>query len=253
MKVDLEEASIPNCKFSRQAVFRSVAGLSAAVVYLFAAVISACPAVAGDVDYEFGVQPQGARAWLALQGFEFKLDADNAARARIFLSDRGLTIETLRPSEPIVAHPGLSVAQPARLSVTWGVNSYPAGANWDLGAHNEAIMAMVFFGTEKLPGGFFLPPSPYFIGFFLCQNGRRGVPVTGRSYTAQGRYVCLDAPPVGKEATSTVTLADSFRGAFRAATVPPVTGLAFEADTTQLGPQAHSSAWIRSIKITPSD
>ncbi len=211
------------------------------------------PAAAGDVDYEFGAQPEAARAWLASQGFEFKLDAANAALARFSLANRGLTIETLGPAEPIIAHPGLSVAQPARLSVTWGVSSYPAGANWDAGAHSEAIMVMVFFGTEKLPGGLFMPPSPYFIGFFLCQNGRRGVPITGRSYTTQGRYVCLDGPPPGKEVISTVTLPDSFRAAFRAATVPPVTGLAFEADTTQVGSHARSSAWIRSIKITPSN
>jgi hypothetical protein len=228
--------------------------LAVAAIVCFFAVVSVCgPAAAADVDYEFGPQPQAARAWLVSQGFEFKLDADNAARARISLSNRGLTIDTLGRAEPIIAHPGLSVAPPARLSVTWGVDSYPVGANWDSGAHNEAIMAMVFFGTEKLAGGFFVPPSPYFIGFFLCQNGRRGVPITGRSYTRQGRYVCLGGPPAGKEVTSVVPLADSFRAAFHAATVPPVTGLAFEADTTQLGADAHSSAWIRSMKITPSD
>jgi hypothetical protein len=241
------------CKFCRDAVFRSVSVLAAAVIYFFTAAVAAGPAVAADVNYEFGAQPAGARAWLAAQGFEFKLDADNAARVHISLSNRGLKIDTLGRAEPIIAHPGLSVAQPARLSVTWGVDSYPAGANWDVGAHSEAIMAMVFFGTEKLPGGFFVPPSPYFIGFFLCQNGRRGVPIAGRSYTRQGRYVCLGGPPPGKELTSAVTLADSFRAAFHASTVPPVTGLAFEADTTQVGPEAHSSAWIRSIKIAPSD
>jgi hypothetical protein len=225
----------------------------ACAIFLATQVAGANAAAAGGVDYEFGAQPQDARTWLGTQGFEFKLDAENASRARFSLGDHGLTLETLAPAEPIIAHPGLSVAQPARMSVTWGVNRYPVGANWDTGVNNEAIMAMVFFGTATLPGGFFMPPSPYFIGFFLCENGRRGVAITGRSYTVQGRYVCVDGPPPGKEITSVVTLADAFRAAFHAATVPPVTGIAVEADTTQVGSHASSSAWIRSIQITPSN
>lgn len=213
----------------------------------------AAAAATAAVDYEFAVAPQDGRAWLANQGFALKLDAGDASRARLALGSRGLTIETLAPAEPLIAHPGLNVAEPARLSVTWGVDRYPAGANWDIGANNEAVMVMVSFGAEKLSGGLFLPPSPYFIGFFLCENGRRHVAIKGRSYTMQGRYVCLDGPASGREITSVVKLADAFHDAFHTAAAPPVTGVAFEADTTEVGPNGRSSAWIRSLKIAPAE
>src|SRR5580704_10711400 len=119
----------------------------ACAIFLAAPIAGANSVAAAGVNYEFAAQSQGAHAWLANQGFEFKLDAENASRARFSLDDRGLTLETLAPAEPIIAHPGLSIAQPARLSVTWGVNRYPVGANWDTGVNNEAIMVMVFFGT----------------------------------------------------------------------------------------------------------
>lgn len=206
-------------------------------------------AFAAGVSYEFRAQPGDARDWLARQGFELKLDAPDPSRADIRLGERGLTIETRMRSEPLIARPNINVAQPARLTVTWGVNRYPAGANWDTGANNEAIMVMVFFGTTKFSGGLFVPPSPYFIGFFLCDRGRRGVALTGRSYKQQGRYVCLDGPAPGREITSTLALDPQFRAAFGAQQTPPVTGFAIEADTTQV--DGLSSAWIKMIGIGP--
>ena len=207
---------------------------------------------AEEVAYEFHPQPQDTRTWLTRQGFQFKLDADNASRTRIRLDKAGLEIETLAPAEPLIARSGINVAQPARLIVSWGVNRYPTGANWDVGVNNEPIMVMTSFGTQLLSGGLFVPPSPYFIGFFLCENGRRGVPIAGRSYGAQGRYVCLDGPPTGKEITTVISLDDQFRRAFRTTGVPPVTGFAIEADTTQVNTGGRSSAWIKSITIKSS-
>jgi hypothetical protein len=206
-------------------------------------------ATAADVEYTFGPQPQNARAWLSDQGFQFKIDAGNASRARFSLDERGLTIETLTRAEPMLARGNIHVAQPAQLSVTWGVNRYPAGANWDRGVNNEAIMVMVQFGREKLPGGFFLPPSPYFIGLFLCDAGRRNAALVGRSYRRQGRYVCVDSPTPGSEITTEVNLDHLFRTVFGAHTTPPVTGFAIEADTTQVKSDGRSSAWVKSIAI----
>src|SRR5262249_15051198 len=157
---------------------------------------------------------QDARAWLAAQGFAFELDARNAARSRLTFGERGLKIETLRAAEPLITRSNIAVPQPARLAVTWGVERYPGGADWDSGANNEAIMVMIAFGTQKYSGGLFVPASPYFIGFFLCDKGRRGVPITGRSYTMQGRYVCIDGPAPGREVTSTLALDKMFRVAF---------------------------------------
>jgi hypothetical protein len=205
-------------------------------------------AAGAEVAYEFRDQPGGAQQWLKSQNFEFKLDALNASRVRLSLENRGLVLETRGPAEPLLARSNINIGQPARLTVTWGVTQYPAGANWDTGANNEAIMIMVSFGTEKLPGGLFVPASPYFIGFFLCERGRRGVAISGRSYTRQGRYVCVDGPAPGKEITSTIALDEQFRKAF-GASAPPVSGFAIEADTTQVGPNARSSAWVKSVTI----
>lgn len=208
---------------------------------------------ASEIAYEFRAQPHGARQWLASQGFELRYAAGNASSVRIVLGDNGLTIETLGPAEPILAKPNIRLRQPAQLSITWGVNRYPVGANWDAGANNEAIMVMVFFGTEKYSDGLFVPTSPYFIGFFLCERGRRNVPLSGRSYPNVGRYICVDGPAAGQEVTSTISLDQIFRAAFRTGTVPPVSGFAIEADTTQVGRDARSSAWIKSIKITSAN
>ena len=196
-------------------------------------------------------QSQDSRTWLTNHGYQFKLDADDPSKARFDLGKRGLLLETLGSAEPILGRDDLEIAQPARLSVTWGVNVYPVGANWDAGINNEAIMVMVLFGHETMPGGFFVPPSPYFIGFFLCESGRRGVAITGRSYALQGRYVCVDSPAAGTQVTSEIDLAAQFRTAFGTATVPPIVGFAIEADTTQVNSNGRASAWIKSIAIRP--
>jgi hypothetical protein len=219
-------------------------------VWLSMPITGASLASAGDVSYNFHAQPISARAWLADQGFELKLDATNTSRVRFGLDDHGLAIETLGPAEPILARPNINVPQPSQLTITWGVNRYPVGANWDSAAHNEAIMVMIFFGHDMLPGGLFMPPSPYFIGLFLCESGRRGVAMTGRSYTTQGRYICVDGPAAGQDTTSVIALDEIFHAAFHAATTPPVTGFAIEADTSQLGAEARSLAWTKSIKIS---
>jgi hypothetical protein len=205
---------------------------------------------AGGVNYVFGTRSESALRWLSRQGFKFKLDAGDASKARFTHTERGLTIETLAPAEPILAHANIEIRQPARLTVTWGVSVYPDGANWDVGVNNEAIMVMVQFGRERFSGGLFLPPSPYFIGFFLCEKGRRGIPITGRSYARQGRYVCVGGPAPGREITSEINLDEQFRRAF-GRPPPPVTGFAIEADTTQVRSSGRASAWIKSLTIEP--
>jgi hypothetical protein len=205
-------------------------------------------ASAAELEYVFGPQPENARVWLARQGFQFKLDADDTSRVRFSLGERGLTIETLGRAEPILVRGNVHVAQPAHLTVTWGVDRYPVGANWDKGVNNEAIMVIVQFGLEKLPGGFLVPPSPYFIGFFLCEVGRRDAPIAGRSYTRQGRYVCVGGPLPGREVTSHIDLDGQFRRAFGFAP-PPVTGIAIEADTTQVSSDGRASAWVKGIAV----
>ncbi len=208
-------------------------------------------AQAAGLDLNF-VQPQAtsARPWLAARKFQYQLVDGSESNVKLGLGERGLTVETSGPAEPLLTMKGLSIQQPATLTVTWGVSRFPAGANWEAGINNEAIMVIVQFGTEQLSGGFLRPPSPYFIGFFLCEKERRGVAITGRSYTQQGRYVCVDKPAAGTEVTSVINLADQFRAAFRTTgPVPAVSGIGIEADTTQVKSDGRASAWIKSIAI----
>jgi hypothetical protein len=205
-------------------------------------------ATANDFALTFPTASRDARSWLTQQGFRFLQGSTSSSR--LSLGDRGLKIELLTGAEMLFAKEGLSVAQPARLSVRWGVERFPDGANWNSGVNREAVMVIVQFGTERLSGGF-LPARPYFIGFFLCQNERRGFAYTGRSYTQQGRYICVDKPAAGAEVTSTLNLDDQFRAAFKTSgPVPAVTGVGVEADTSGLGVEGRASAWIRSIAIT---
>src|SRR5882757_1732488 len=110
---------------------RSFKSKLVALIFIVMAAVVRDDAVAADVGYDFRPQTVGAYGWLAAQGFEFKIDAANTSRARIGLTEKGLTIETLTSAEPLIARSGLRVAQPAQLAITWGVDRYPAGANWD--------------------------------------------------------------------------------------------------------------------------
>ena len=207
-------------------------------------------AAAADFTLNFAGTPRDARAWLSSQGFQFLIDGGSTAKARFGLGEQGLTIETLTRAEPLIVRDKLSIRQPAVMTIKWGVSRFAEGANWDTGVNNEAVMVIVHYGTEKLPGGLFLPPSPYFIGFFLCRNERRGVAYTGRSYARQGRYICVDKPNAGTEVTTVLNLEEQFRSAFKSSgAVPTVTGIGIESDTTQVSGDGRASAWIRSISI----
>jgi hypothetical protein len=50
--------------------------------------------------------------------------------------------------------------------------------------------------------------------------------------------------------TGTIALDRQFITAFGGSRVPPVTGFAIEADTTQVREGTPSAAWIKSVKIT---
>ena len=207
-------------------------------------------ALAAEVVYEFHAERQEVHV---PRGLPHRVTSSSwtptIRRARgLTLDDKGLTIETLGSAEPLIARPISAIPQPARLVITWGVDRYPTGANGDSGSNNEAVMVMISFGTQKYSGGLFVPASPYFIGFFLCDKGRRGVPITGRSYGTQWRYICIDGPLPGREVTSVIALDRSFHSAFPSTPMLPVTGVALEADTTQVS--SRSSAWIKSIRIT---
>lgn len=233
-------------KFTGPAVRSMMLGLFATLLLN----VSPPCAAAAEFTVNFAGAPRDAPAWLKSQGFEFRIDARSTAKARFGLGERGLTIETLTRAEPLIVRDKLSIRHPSVLTIKWGVSRFAEGANWESGVNNEAVMVIVQYGTEKFSGGLFVPPSPYFIGFFLCENERRGVAFTGRSYARQGRYLCVDKPSAGTEVTTVLNLDEQFKSAFKTSgTVPPVTGVGIESDTTQVRGDGRAAAWIRSISI----
>jgi hypothetical protein len=208
---------------------------------------------------DFSSRQKGdARAWLEdKKGGQFEFGRD-AAKFEYAFDARGLTIKTVKPAAAVLlrrfsrTNPAEQVEQPAQLTVRWGVEQYPAGADWGGKYHSEAIMVLVFFGETAA----FIPkPSPYFIGFFLCPEGHGKGPFEGRYFKKIGRYICIDSPKAGTDGIVTrVDLKKAFTDAFHISDVPPVSGFAIEADTSDLNRlnSGRSSAWIRSIQVESS-
>jgi hypothetical protein len=211
------------------------------------------PATAGTLSYEFAGKSGDARQWLQDNGFVFRLDNPSPAQTKYAFTNGGLTIDTLRPANSVVARALNNdqwVTQPAQVVVRWGVKRYPRGADWDHGPHREAIMVVVSFGAKR----FALPePSPYFIGFFLCKGGQlESAKIPAFAFRQTARYMCVASPVEGTEIPSTINLVARFHDAFGANTeVPPVSGIGFEVDTTDLATDVTSSGWVRSVRIGP--
>jgi hypothetical protein len=112
-------------------------------------------------------------------------------------------------------------------------------------------MVSALFGADRPSRSLVLPDLPYFIGFFLCESGNPATILTGKSYREQGRYRCVGSPKVGERLTSALDLEKEFKAAFPGAQMPPVTGLAIEADTTSLSGDGRATAWIEMLRIGP--
>ena len=148
----------------------------------------------------------------------------------------------------------VDVADFRNVRITWKVDHYPEGANYDDDVRNEALMVMVFFGHEKISSGsFVVPDSPYFIGLFLCQDGSVGTAYVGRYFQEGGRYVCLDRPEEGQVVTSEFDLRAAFKEFFDADEVPVVSGVALQADTTKSKGGGKAAATITSVEILQNE
>ena len=201
-------------------------------------------------DYDEGL----AEDWLKAKGFAFKSDADDRRRVNLGVSEQGLMIENKRRARTLLVNERVDVAEFRTVRITWKVDRYPEGANYDAGVRNEALMVMVFFGHEKVSSGSFLiPDSPYFIGMFLCRGGAVGTPYVGRYFQKGGRYVCLDQPGEGQVVTSELDLLEAFKQYFDADDVPVVSGVALQADTTDSEGGGKAMATITKVEFLEKD
>jgi hypothetical protein len=214
----------------------------------------ASPSPASQVIHliDFGGEPNiAARDLLASSSFVLKHDATDADKINLYHTEEALHIQVNNPSFGILIHEG-DVPGANHIRLHWGVSTYPQGASYEHGIDNEAIMVYVFFGHETYASGsMFVPDSPYFIGFFLCPNGSDQLEksYTGRYYKKTGRFICVDHPGQGETAISEVNLADEFRMSFGLNSVPPVSGISIEVDTTSSKNDGKAASFLERIEF----
>lgn len=210
----------------------------------------ALPAHADKAEVDFRkFAGQDAYAWLEVQNFILERAADNQSKTRIALTKDGLVIEALKPAQSIIALKKGHLQNYQDVEIVWGVNKFPAGASYAKGRRNEAIMFYAFFGKELIDSGSaIIPDSPYFIGLHLCENDAVGVPLKGRFYHKGGRFICAAQPKPGEVVTTRLNLKKTFKDLY-GFDAPPLSGIAFEFDTTKPQDDGTSSAFVQSLSF----
>jgi hypothetical protein len=185
---------------------------------------------------DFAQAGKDGRAWLMKHGFTLKRDMDKNGAVQVTQSNdgNGLCFRTDQPAFAVAVKDGLSLEDMGKVAVQWRVEQYPTGASWEKRVNREAIMVTLFFGPPVEADHFYLPDSPFFIGLFLCQNDQINFPYTGKSYRKTSRFVCLDRPDNGTTVVSRFKVDDAYRKWFATDTVPPLTGIGIELDTSGL-------------------
>ncbi|MCB1680907.1 MAG: hypothetical protein H6858_07860 [Rhodospirillales bacterium] len=201
-----------------------------------------------EVDFR-AFKGQDAYAWLAEHNFILERSADNRKKTRLSFTDQGLTIEALKSAQSLIALKKGKLTGDESVEIVWGVNKFPAGASYQKGHRNEAIMFYAFFGKEMIDSGSpIIPDSPYFIALHLCENDPIGAPLMGRFYHKGGRFICAAHPKPGEAVTTRLDLKKTFKDLF-GIDAPPLSGIAFEFDTTKPQDDGTSSAFVQSLKF----
>lgn len=189
---------------------------------------------------DFTGQPDGdATEWLKENGYEFKLDADELNPR--FENGR-LVLETDSETAGLFARE-FTLEGVKSIRITWGVDRYPQGADWEDGNYRVPIAAMISFGEEKISSGaIYVPNAPYFIGLFLGENEQEGKAYTAKHYNKGGRYYCTPCgAPAGETVTTEFNLDEAFQQQFDESPTPPVTSFGFQMNTkdTEGGARAY--------------
>ncbi len=226
------------------------------LVMIFICVLSPTAALAAAPDFvvRFDDYETGSvDDWLAAKGFVFEQDAKRRDRVQLDVGPQGLTIAASRKSFAVMPNERVNLPDFRYIEVEWGVDKHPAGASYEQGVRNEAIMLMVFMGDERTPSGsMFIPDAPYFVALFLCSgDDRTGHPYVGAYFKKGGRYVCTDRPPAGETVTSRFDLLRAYRSYFDKENDddPGISGIALALDTKKAADNGRSSAFIREIRF----
>ncbi len=211
---------------------------------------TAADADSTNIPYQIDFSQAGkdGKAWLREQGFRLQRDMDEDGAVQVTKSKdgSGLCFHTDQPAFAVAVKDGLSLKDMEKIAVQWRVEQYPTGASWEQNINREAIMVTLFFGPPVKADRFYLPDTPFFIGLFLCQNDKVNFPYSGKSYRKTSRFVCLDSPDSGTAIVSNFKIDDAYRKWFATDTVPPVTGIGIELDTSGLD-KGQSKACLKKI------
>ena len=180
---------------------------------------------------DFSDQPDGdASAWLQSNDFQFKLDAENL---NPHFDNGRLVLETDDTQAGLFAKqvniPGIN-----SIRITWGVDRFPQGADWDQGIKRTPIAVMVSFGEDKIESGaVYLPDAPYFIGLFLGEKEQDGRAYVGRYYKQGGRYFCTPCGhhDPGDEIVTEFDLRSAVTSQFDLAEIPAVSSIGLQMNT----------------------
>ena len=191
--------------------------------------------------------------WLRGKGFTFEQDAKRRDRIDFDVGENGLVLQAKRRAFGILPNESVNVPAFTSIEIDWAVSQFPAGASYEQGVRNEALMVIVFMGDERQPSGsMFIPDSPHFIGLFLCNgDDRLEHPYVGSYFKKGGRYVCTGKPAEGETVTSRFDLLGAYRAYFDTERDddPAVSGLALALDTKKADGDGKASASIREIRF----
>lgn len=179
---------------------------------------------------DFTEKPNGSAVeWLQEHGYHLRMDAESLNPR---FTENGLVLSTDGRTTGLLERK-LELSDFGQIRVTWGVEKYPEGADWENGVYRVPIAIMVSFGENEIgSGSIFVPNAPYFISLFLSRNAEPGKAYTANYYKKGGRYFCQPCtPPEGKTVTTTFDLDRAFRTFFDKRRVPPITNFGIQMNT----------------------
>lgn len=229
-----------------------IACLAAALCLVSAGILLFLPVQAKEAQsqviasFDFTGREEGnAIPWLRQQGFEFKLEAEEINPR---FEDNSLVLETEEQKAGLIARP-VEISDADRVRITWGVNDYPEGADWDAGVYRVPIAVMISFGDRTIESGsLIVPDAPYFVGLFLGQHEQEGRAYKAQYYNKGGRYFCQPCNPATDETVTTVfDFEPVLKQQFEVSPELPVTNVGIQMNTTDT--RGGARAFVKKIEF----
>ena len=191
---------------------------------------------------------EDARKWLTEKGFNFESDAKSQSELAVSFANESLVLEAKEKLFGLIINGSLNIKDAKKIKITWAVQEYPKGASYAKGVRNEAVMVYVYYGDKKFSSGsLFIPNSPYFLGLYLGETDKTNIPVKGKYFNEGGRFICVANPKPGETVITEFDLEKGFKESFgKDKTVPFISGVALEVETSKTGP---SKSFIKKIEI----